>query len=228
MIGTRRDSRRSRSEQPGSVREGAPDRSRVVWWATAMGVMWGASLATQYVAARLLYHPHLGPWLYQAPATARGSVRTAAIASALAAAVALLKRGWRWLFVPLALVAISAMAVWAGPVYAPLRVFTWHTAYRFIPAYYTLFARAWIILGGVALVVTITAQGATRAPHNRDRPEAPRPLWGRGPASRGWGRDYSRRPWPAVHAIVGHPPPTRRDDIPTADPGDPAGGDLYS
>lgn len=225
----RRDPGRSRSWQDGSARERATDRSRVVWWAAAIGIMWGASLATQYVASRLVYHPHLGPWLYQAPAAARGYLRTGAIICALAAAIALLRREWRWWFAPLALAAISAMTVSAGPVYAPLRVFTWHAAYRGIPAYHALFVQAWVILGGVALVVTITAQGATRDPRDRDRPRTPRPLWGGGPASRGWGPEYSRRPWPVVHGIIGNPLPSGGEDNDhAADPADPHRGDLYS
>jgi hypothetical protein len=115
-----------------------------------------ASLSTQFVAARLGYHRHLGDALFRASVRTRVWLEAAMALCMVAAVVCLLGRRWRAGVIPLLLLAVTAFVIRDGPVYAPTRVFVWYAAYRRIPGYEHLFTMAWAILAGVSIALWIT------------------------------------------------------------------------
>jgi hypothetical protein len=117
------------------------------------GGTWAASLATQYVAARLAYHPHLGPWLYHASAAARERFSLVMHALLVAAAVALLTARWRRAVLPFAIGALTAVVARDAPLYSPDRLFVWYAAYHGVAAYRRVFLVAW----GVFAIATVAA-----------------------------------------------------------------------
>ncbi|GEM_PF-6811778 len=118
--------------------------------ATALSTTWGLGLATQYVAIRLAFHPHLGPPAYRvAPAVVHLLPAVAACGIAGALALSLLPDR-RWTAAPMLAAAASALALRHGALYSPIRVVAWYAAYRGVPAYSSLFAIAWVITGTVA------------------------------------------------------------------------------
>jgi hypothetical protein len=130
-------------------------------WRTvgAIAVVWGMALATQWVAARLGYHPHLGAWIYRAPPWADRWLRWGSIgAAAIAGLVLLLAARRRWAALPLALAGLSMTALRGGPVYSPTRVFIWYAAYHRVGAYRPLFGVAWFVLGGTTLALVIAVE----------------------------------------------------------------------
>lgn len=127
--------------------------SRIVHVGVCCAAVWAAALATQYVAARLAYHPHLGPWLYRASSGARGLLKVAAMVFGAVAVIALMRRRWRWGVIPLVLAAVTAVVARAAPLYSPERVFVWYAAYHGMRAYRPLFLVAWTIFA----VVTVAA-----------------------------------------------------------------------
>lgn len=122
-----------------------------------IGAVWAAGLATQYVAARLAYHPNLGPWLYRASPSARARFGLAVLVCGIAAGVALFMRRWRWGVVPLVLTTVSAMILRDAPLYSPGRVFVWYKAYHAVPAYRHLFLAAWGIFAVATIAATVAA-----------------------------------------------------------------------
>jgi len=64
---------------------------------------------------------------------------------------------WRWLGVASAFLALSAIAVRDGPIYAPTRVFVWFAAYRAMPTYASLFRAAWVILAGASITLIMAS-----------------------------------------------------------------------
>jgi hypothetical protein len=177
------------SGPPGAVHVGA-----------TAGVVWGAALATQYVAARLAYHPHLGPWVYRASVATRDRLRLVAIACCLAGVLALATRRWRWGAIPLGLASITATIVRRAPLYSPERVFVWYAAYHALPAYRQLFAGAWLICGTVALLVTLVVlrlRAGGRPPQRADpvrrvsptMPRLPQPIPRRALGQSAWQQD---------------------------------------
>lgn len=149
-------------------------RSGATYVGAAVGAVWASALATQYVAGRLAYHPHLGPWLYRAPETDRHRLQLAVATCATAAAMALACRSRRWAAVPLALAAVSAAIVRNAPIYSPARIFVWYGAYRTIRPYRELFVTAWVVFGITLLAVALAAARLTH-PHLGSVP-APPPL----------------------------------------------------
>ena len=147
----------------------AAARRQLGWGGAALGGLWGAAVATQYIAARLAYHPHLGPWLYRVSASARGSLGSWRVACALAVIGALLSRRWRWMAVPLGLAALSLTIARHAPLYSPARLFVWYAAYHRVAAYRALFAVAWSMCGVVAIAVTLAARAAAGRPEPTDR-----------------------------------------------------------
>ena len=96
----------------------------------AAGLFGGLAAATQYVADRLAYHPHLGPALYARDAVAP-SLCLAAAALALVLAVALARiPSCRPACPALLAVAVLAYGASRGPIYAPTRAVQWAIAYR--------------------------------------------------------------------------------------------------
>ena len=130
-------------------------------WAALVAVLlditWAASLSTQFVAARLGYHRHLGDPLFRASSATKVWLEATAVLCIVAAVLSLL--GWRWraAVVPLLLLAVTAIAAGNGPVYAPARVFVWHAAYQRIPDYEHLFTTAWAILAAVSVTLFLTS-----------------------------------------------------------------------
>jgi hypothetical protein len=124
---------------------------------TAIGAMWGAGLATEYVAGRLAYHPHLGAWFYHAAAADRPRLAWTVIICIVVAVAVLPARRWRWGAVPLSLAALTATIARQAPLYSPERVFVWYAAYHGLRAYRQLFVGAWLIAGIVTLAVTVAA-----------------------------------------------------------------------
>jgi len=156
------------------VRRGRPAASRhLVHMGALGGGLWAALLATQYVAAQLAYHPHLGPWLYRASDAARGRFSIAMEVSLIAAAGALLTRRWRWGVIPLSLVAATAVIARDAPLYAPDRIFVWYSAYHGVHAYRQLFLVAWSIFA-VATVAGTVAAARLLVSSREPTPSAPR------------------------------------------------------
>jgi hypothetical protein len=171
-----------RSGATRAVRAAPPAPRHAVHAGAAGGAIWAAALATQYVAARLAYHPHLGPWIYRASSADRSRLTAAIAACVVAAGIALTTHRWRWSAVPFSLAAITAMIARSAPLYSPERVFVWYTAYHHVAAYRQLFAVAWIIFG-VATVAAALA--AARLPAHESHP----PPLERGPSNRPFGQD---------------------------------------
>lgn len=142
--------------------------------AALVGMVWSAALATQYVAARLAYHTHLGPWVYRASAASRSRLKAAVLLCVLAGAMASMTRRWRWGLVPFSFAAITGMIARSAPLYSPERLFVWYTAYHGVQAYHTLFAGAWIIFGVATLLATLAATRlCTREPRPTPLPRLP-------------------------------------------------------
>jgi len=156
--------RAATSVQPGAAQAGA-----------AVGVVWAVALATQYVAARLAYHPHLGPWIYRASAVARDRLRVATIICCVAAIMALPMHRWRWGAVLLGFAAVTAIIARQAPLYSPERVFVWYAAYHTVREYRQLFVVTWLICGTVAVVVTIAIMRLTVG--DRPSPRAAPTRW---------------------------------------------------
>jgi hypothetical protein len=140
-----------RSVSARSVRSGT-----VQLYATA-GALWGAMLATQYVAACLRYHSHLGPWLYRAGPQTQAHLAAAVVVCLFFALAMLPMHRWRWTAVPLVFAALTARIVRTGAVYSPERVFVWYAAYHGVTSYRHMFFLAWLIVGIVALTITVAA-----------------------------------------------------------------------
>ena len=140
----------------------ASSRARVAWAGAGIGGLWGLALATQYLAARLVYHPHLGPWLYRAPLAARASLQIWSVTCLVTAVVVLLSRRVQWTTIPLGLAAFSLALARNVRVYSPLRIFAWYAAYHKVTAYRGLFIMAWSIRGLVAVTIALVALAAAR------------------------------------------------------------------
>jgi hypothetical protein len=137
--------------------------------------VWAAGLATQYVAARLAYHPHLGPWLYRASSSARARFGLAVVVCAIVAGIALCTRRWRWAVVPLALTTVSAMILRDAPLYSPGRVFLWYKAYHTVAAYRHLFLVAWGIFAVATVAATVAAARLAAMRHEPSMTERRQP-----------------------------------------------------
>jgi hypothetical protein len=148
-------------------------RPRVVHAGAFVGALWAAALATQYVAARLAYHPHLGPWIYRASTGARHRFSLIIPVCLVVGGLVLLTRRWRWSVVPLLLSAETAHIARDAPVYSPVRVFVWYRAYHSVPAYRQLFLVAWAIFATAAVAATIAVARLAAAQHELT-PTAPR------------------------------------------------------
>lgn len=122
-----------------------------------LDITWATSLSTQFVASRLGYHRHLGDPLFRASLATKVWLEVAAILFIVVAALCMLSSRWRAAVFPLSLLAVTAMAVRSGPVYAPARVFVWHAAYQRIPDYEHLFATAWAILAAASVALFLTS-----------------------------------------------------------------------
>jgi hypothetical protein len=142
-----------------------PGPPHLVHAGAVAGAVWAAAFATQYVAARLAYHPHLGPWLYRASSSARARFSIAIPVCLVAAGIALVTRRWRWAAIPLVLSTATAMILRDAPLYSPDRVFVWYKAYHTVSAYRPLFLVAWAIFAIATVAATIAAAqlAATRA-----------------------------------------------------------------
>jgi hypothetical protein len=143
--------------------------------------MWGAGLATQYVAERLAYHPHLGAWLYRASAADRPRLGGTVVICVVAAVAVLTTRRWRWGAVPLSLAALTARIARQAPLYSPERVFVWYAAYHGVRAYRQLFEGAWLIAGLVTLAVMVAAVRLATRDDRIERDMSPRQLLRAGP-----------------------------------------------
>lgn len=150
-----------------------PSRPRAVHASALAGAVWAAAFATQYVAARLAYHPHLGPWVYRASASARQRFGLMIPVCLVAAGVVLLTRRWRWSVVLLLLTAATAVIARDAPLYSPDRVFVWYRAYHAVPAYRQLFLMAWAIFAGATVAATV-AVARLAAVRRELTPTAPR------------------------------------------------------
>jgi hypothetical protein len=149
------------TEQRGAAPRGRPPARGDGRWRTvgALALVWGMALATQWVAARLGYHPHLGAWIYRVPPVGDRWLRWGSIGAAGCAGLVLLVAArWRWAALPLALAGVSMTALRGGPVYSPTRVFIWYAAYHRVRAYRPLFGVAWFVLGGTTLALVIAAE----------------------------------------------------------------------
>ncbi len=122
-----------------------------------LDITWATGLSTQFVASRLGYHRHLGDPLFRVSSATQVWLAAAAILFTLMAVLCMLSWRWRAAAVPLSLLAVTAMVVRSGPVYAPVRVFVWHAAYQRIPDYEHLFAKAWAILAGASIALLMTS-----------------------------------------------------------------------
>jgi hypothetical protein len=125
--------------------------------AVVLDITWAASLSTQFVAARLGYHRHLGDPVFRASSATKIWLEATAVLCIMVAVLCLLGLRWRAAAVPLLLLAVTAFAVGNGPVYAPTRVFVWHAAYQRIPDYEHVFATAWAILATVSVSLFLTS-----------------------------------------------------------------------
>jgi membrane protein implicated in regulation of membrane protease activity len=140
---------------------------------------WAAALSTQFVAARLGYHHHLGGALFRAPIAAAAWLEGVAVICGVIAVVCLWTWRWRPALLPLLVVAVSTLAVRNGPVYSPTRVFVWYAAYRRIPEYGHIFAAAWVILAASSIVLIMSSWRLLRS-----APQAGAPFRGSNPSQK--------------------------------------------
>ena len=101
---------------PSPSRQPPPRPPHLVHAGAVTGAVWASGFATQYVAARLAYHPHLGPWLYRASSSARERFGIAIPLCLVSAGLALLTRRWRWAVIPLVLAAVTAAIARNAPL----------------------------------------------------------------------------------------------------------------
>jgi len=147
--------------RPTSPARGAGDRALIVL--LTLGIVWAAAVATQYVAARFGYHPHLGsPILRLSPRTMH-VLRWAAAGLAACAGLALWAHGIRWLTLALAVAAASAYVAALGPLYPPYCLFVWYSAYHHITAFTSIFRAGWAVFAGAAAVSSGGILAAGRA-----------------------------------------------------------------
>lgn len=169
------------------TRAGDATRDRHPAIAITTSVICALAFATQYVAARLAYHPHLGPWLYRASGTTGARLRIVALGCFAAAVVVLASYRWRWSAVLLVVVAVSAIVAREAPVYSPTRIVVWYTAYREIRAYDGMFTTAAAIFA-VSVVAITTAMlklaGVPAGTRGLVRPSRATYAAGRFPAAR--------------------------------------------
>jgi hypothetical protein len=160
----------------GSQTPGSPPTPRATHAAMLAGAVWSAALATQYVAARLAYHPHLGPWVYRASSADRSRLKAAIVFCIVAGGIALMTRRWRWGVVPFSFAAITGTIARSAPLYSPDRIFVWYTAYHRVQAYRDLFIGAWIIFGVAAVAASFAARRlCAREPRPTPLPRLPPP-----------------------------------------------------
>ena len=135
----------------------AQRHSQSVWPIAIAAVVWSSWLATQFVAAQLVYHHSLGKPVVVLHRSVALWLAVAMAASLMCAMVSLAFRGWRAASVILTAIAASLFAVHHGPVYEPWKILAWYRAYRHVGAYETMFLRGWLILalGGVALILSV-------------------------------------------------------------------------
>ena len=101
------------------------DAARQTAFVAVLALGWGATLATQYVAAQLGSRHRLGVWLYRVPPASRLWIGLAMAVTAVAATIALTRCGWRWACIPLMLVAASLYAALGDVIYPPTEVWRW-------------------------------------------------------------------------------------------------------
>jgi len=124
----------------------------------ALALVAAGWLLTQRTAEHLGFDPTLGaPWLDLPPGLAL-PCRAAAVVLAVAAAVCLGFRGWRWGALPLAAVALLAEALARGPLYTPFHFALWWWRCRDVAELRPLFAsacRLWLLAAaaGAALLL---------------------------------------------------------------------------
>jgi type IV secretion system protein VirD4 len=139
-------------------RSGAPDsrRGRLLAPLLVVDLAYACAVATQYVAWRIAYHPHLGPFaVVIGPTLAQGSH---ALGVGLCAVTGL-AFGWpesRRAVPFLIVIAATALAVMAAPFYAPHRIFVWLFAYRHAPPLDGVL-RDGVEVGGAATIAAVIA-----------------------------------------------------------------------
>jgi hypothetical protein len=121
---------------------------------SALSLVWGAALATQYVAAVIGHHRHLGGWLFSASAASRPTFVLAMIVGDIAVLLALASYDWQWACIPLALVTASVQAVVAGPIYSPAALLRWYTVHNTVATDRAVFRFAWLIIAAVVVLLT--------------------------------------------------------------------------
>jgi hypothetical protein len=125
--------------------------------AASSSLTWAAALATQFVAARLGRHRYLGSWLFRTLPGANVWLGAGVVVCTAMAVGMLLSVRSRWAAVPVVFLAVSAVAMRNGPVYAPIRVFVWYSAYGNTRAFARLFQAAWVILVGASLLLVVAS-----------------------------------------------------------------------
>ncbi len=169
---------------------GGPAGDRAVIVFLTLGIGWAAAVATQYVAARFAYHPHLGPVLVRLDPRMMHGLRWGAAALAACAGLVLSAWGLRWLVLPFAIAAVSAYAAGSGPLYAPHKVFVWYAAYHHITAFAPIFRAGWLVFAVAAAIVSGGILAARRAGVRLPSGSHGSAAWGSGEELRTGGRAH--------------------------------------
>jgi hypothetical protein len=123
------------------------------WAGLAGGIVAGGGAATEYVAVRLQFHPHLGHAIRVSESVRGHCAAVAATCGAAALTMCLLRRLRSAAVAPI-LGAALATAAWMGPLHPPWRIVTWYVAYAArVPSYAPLFRTAFLI--GIAVTVIV-------------------------------------------------------------------------
>jgi type IV secretion system protein VirD4 len=128
----------------------------------AIGLLVAAWAGTQYVAWRLAFPPSLGAPLVVPDARERELLRALAVLAMGSALAVLCVAQLRGLCVPLLLLGLSSALASLGPLYAPHAIVVWYAANAQVTAAASIFRIGWILVGGLAVLVSLTLASAGR------------------------------------------------------------------
>jgi type IV secretion system protein VirD4 len=169
-------------------------------WASALLILfatvWAALLATQFVAWRFRFHGSLGPPAIFAPPNIQRLLRWAALGLLNGAIVAGAVRRGRRVALSLLVAGSSALAASSGPLYSPVRLFTWYNAYArlahvatakqprsFVPSGNALRSMGIVFVEGFAVLLSASAMAYAALALGRRRGRGMPPSTARGSAT---------------------------------------------
>ena len=140
------------------------DRPLVVCLALAVALAF--TVATQYAAWRLGFHPRLGsPLFILSPASRRIVLAASVVCAGAGLSMVLFRHTRRLAGIPFIL-ALAALASGGGPVYPPYQIVHWYAAFSRFPHVAPVFHAGWSLLGATSILAIATVLAAWRWPRS--------------------------------------------------------------